>query len=547
MSASRRPDSDALLEDHTVEDFERLTAVNFRGVFLGCKHAVIQFKEQGAGGVILNTGSVAGLVGWGGTVYGATKGAVHQLTRAVAIEGAPFGIRANAICPAGMPFTNFMAAGGMDRSDARRGEAAASRWARCIPWADPSRPRTARKPPCTLCLTGRPTSPASCCPSTAGTSPDDRTRSCSTSSGSESSSTCGAATSPSSAGPTTTTRIPIWHALREQAPVHPGIVHELTGFDEPAMLPRPALPDLPHFSAFSYAACDERLPQRRGVRLVARGGRSAGEGAGSLNSMLSMGGTQHRRYRALVQPSFVPAKAQWWIRNWIDRQRSHLLIDGFAGRGRAELNVDFCAAIPVLTITGSFGVPVEQALDIREALREPAEIVEIIAAIVAARRESPQDDLISVLVQAEMTDEDGATHRLSDAEIYSFALLLLAAGSGTTWKQMGITLTALLAAPRGARKPSATTASCSGRRSRSRCGGRRPIPCSPAGSPRTSTSTASTFPRVPCCTSASVPPTATPPAGSDPTTTTSRGRSSPPSPSGAARTCASACTWPAPK
>ncbi len=104
------------LEDHTVEDFERLTAVNFRGVFLGCKHAVIQFKKQGGGGVILNTGSVAGLVGWGGAVYGATKGAVHQLTRAVAIEGAPFGIRANAICPAGMPFTNFMAAGGHDRS-----------------------------------------------------------------------------------------------------------------------------------------------------------------------------------------------------------------------------------------------------------------------------------------------------------------------------------------------------------------------------------------------------------------------------------------------
>ncbi len=103
-----------VFEDHSVEDFERLTAVNFRGVFLGCKHAVIQFKKQGSGGAILNTGSVAGLVGWGGTVYGATKGAVHQLTRAVAVEAAPFGIRVNAICPAGMPYTNFAAAGGMD-------------------------------------------------------------------------------------------------------------------------------------------------------------------------------------------------------------------------------------------------------------------------------------------------------------------------------------------------------------------------------------------------------------------------------------------------
>src|SRR4029453_4491865 len=74
-------------------------------------------------------------------------------------------------------------------------------------------------------------------------------------------------------------------------------------------------------------------------------------------------------------------------------------------------------------------------------------MVEILTPIVAARRERPQDDLISVLAEAEYTDEHGVTHRLSDPEIYSFALLLLAAGSGTTWKQMGITITALLQRP----------------------------------------------------------------------------------------------------
>jgi NAD(P)-dependent dehydrogenase (short-subunit alcohol dehydrogenase family) len=104
-------------EDHSVDDFDRLFAINARGVFLGCKHAMLQFKKQGSGGAILNTGSVAGLVSWGGGVYGSTKGAVHQLTRAVAIEGAPFDIRCNAICPAGMPYTQFAAAGGMEASD----------------------------------------------------------------------------------------------------------------------------------------------------------------------------------------------------------------------------------------------------------------------------------------------------------------------------------------------------------------------------------------------------------------------------------------------
>jgi len=109
----------AVLEDHSLEEFNRLVAVNLGGVFLGSKYAVLQFKEQGDGGVILNTGSVAGLVAWGGSVYGATKGAVLQLTRAVAIEGAPFGIRCNAICPAAMPLTGFMAAGGLDVDEAQ--------------------------------------------------------------------------------------------------------------------------------------------------------------------------------------------------------------------------------------------------------------------------------------------------------------------------------------------------------------------------------------------------------------------------------------------
>jgi NAD(P)-dependent dehydrogenase (short-subunit alcohol dehydrogenase family) len=103
--------------DHTPEDFDRLFAVNTKGVYLGMRHAVTQFRAQGSGGAILSTGSVAGLVGWGGTVYGATKGAVHQLTKAVAVECAPEGIRVNAICPGAMPYTGFMAAGGMDLPD----------------------------------------------------------------------------------------------------------------------------------------------------------------------------------------------------------------------------------------------------------------------------------------------------------------------------------------------------------------------------------------------------------------------------------------------
>ncbi len=240
---------------------------------------------------------------------------------------------------------------------------------------------------------------------------------------------------------------PAWHRLREEGPVHEGTVHELTGVTDALLFHGLPYPDRPHFSVFSFEACNAAY---RNPELFASSAEAVDLASGELgvtNSMLSMGGAQHRRYRGLVQPSFLPANARWWIRNWID-ETVRLLIDGFVDTGRAELNVDFAAAIPLLTITGSFGVPVEQALDIRADLKvNPAAVIEKIAPIVVARRGEPRDDLISVLVQAELTDESGATHRLSDNEIYSFSLLLLAAGSGTTWKQMGTTLTALLQRP----------------------------------------------------------------------------------------------------
>ena len=240
---------------------------------------------------------------------------------------------------------------------------------------------------------------------------------------------------------------PKWHELREEAPVHEGVVHDLTGYPGDWTFQGLPYPDQPHFSAFGYEACDAAF---RDSDLFASA--PAEEPADNresmvMNSILAMGGAQHRRYRALVQPSFVPAKAQWWINNWIE-QTVHALIDTFVDAGHAELNVDFAAAIPVLTITGSFGVSIEQALVIREALmHDLMKVVEILMPIVAARRDHAEDDLISVLVEAEYTDEDGASHRLSDSEILSFAVLLLLAGSGTTWKQMGITLAAILERP----------------------------------------------------------------------------------------------------
>ena len=81
------------------DEWDRLFAVNVRGVYLGCKYAIPLMIEQG-GGAIVNTASVAGLVGLPNrAAYCATKGAVVTLTKQIAVEYVAKGIRCNCICP----------------------------------------------------------------------------------------------------------------------------------------------------------------------------------------------------------------------------------------------------------------------------------------------------------------------------------------------------------------------------------------------------------------------------------------------------------------
>lgn len=88
------------------DEMRRVEDINVNGVIYGCQAAIRQFEAQGTGGAIVNTASVAGLIGYGGVLYGATKGAVVALTRTLALEVADLGIRVNSVCPAGM-LTNY--------------------------------------------------------------------------------------------------------------------------------------------------------------------------------------------------------------------------------------------------------------------------------------------------------------------------------------------------------------------------------------------------------------------------------------------------------
>jgi len=79
--------------------FDRVMDVNSKGIFF-CAQAAMRSMVPRRSGVIVNLGSVSGMIGWGGSaVYSASKGAVLALTRALAIELAPYSIRVNAVAP----------------------------------------------------------------------------------------------------------------------------------------------------------------------------------------------------------------------------------------------------------------------------------------------------------------------------------------------------------------------------------------------------------------------------------------------------------------
>jgi len=116
------------LMETTVASWDYTMDVVAKGVFLGIKHAARHMIEQGRGGSIINTASIAALSGDGGPlVYSAAKAAVISLTQSAAVELARHRIRVNAICP-GCIVTPIV---GQDQVEATR-----AAFAKAQPWPE---------------------------------------------------------------------------------------------------------------------------------------------------------------------------------------------------------------------------------------------------------------------------------------------------------------------------------------------------------------------------------------------------------------------------
>lgn len=166
-------------------------------------------------------------------------------------------------------------------------------------------------------------------------------------------------------------------------------------------------------------------------------------------------GEEHRIKRALVSGAFLPAAVRAQTERLL-RPLAQRLIDGFQGRNELDLVEEYCHRYPLQVITGMLGIPAddEQQLiawihglflypwDPAGALAAKASITDYLTPIIQARRSQPQDDVISLLAQAETEG-----HRLDDEDILSFIRLLFPAGADTTYLTLGTMMNAVLGDP----------------------------------------------------------------------------------------------------
>lgn len=178
------------------------------------------------------------------------------------------------------------------------------------------------------------------------------------------------------------------------------------------------------------------------------------------DTLLNNDGERHRRMRNVAKPWFKPSFADgWWTENWT-KQAVAELFDRITEKDHADLNLELCAPLPMSVVSMGFGLPMDQALEFRKAIHEVmshksqeamaagmATINRIFIGLMEARRTDPQDDLISRFVHADFECEDGSTRKLENDEILRYCLLIIHAGGGTTWRQLGTTIKLLLDHP----------------------------------------------------------------------------------------------------
>ncbi|HEX7094577.1 MAG TPA: cytochrome P450 [Acidimicrobiales bacterium] len=243
--------------------------------------------------------------------------------------------------------------------------------------------------------------------------------------------------------------------LREQCPVHRGSVSGIFGVVGPDNY---IYPDDQQVSVFPYEPVERGfrdpqtfsssyyVPSLRGI--IGR-------------TILEMDPPEHQRYRTLIQGAFTKKEMARWEREFV-RDIVASKLDAIGPLKRGDLATDFAFHYPITVMAVAAGLPVddvptfyEQAAMLTNVsvpeerrLRASEDLGAIVRRLIDDRRREPRNDLISILVRAELTDPDtGERHQLSDDEVVAFIRLLVPAGAQTTYRTLTNLLFALLTHP----------------------------------------------------------------------------------------------------
>lgn len=173
------------------------------------------------------------------------------------------------------------------------------------------------------------------------------------------------------------------------------------------------------------------------------------------HTILEMDEPEHFRYRGLIQTAFQRKHIEQWARQIVAPVVENCLAP-LRGRGQADLVRELTFPFPVKVICGMIGIPEEShglfhrlavelisiAFDPARGMAASAGLRDLFAEVLAERRRDPQDDLMTLLAEAEL---DGV--RLDDEAIFAFLRLLAPAGAETTSRSSANLLCGLLSDP----------------------------------------------------------------------------------------------------
>ncbi len=236
--------------------------------------------------------------------------------------------------------------------------------------------------------------------------------------------------------------------LRQQGSVVPGDYREYMGLYPDLTMPS----DAPHYMLLSYEACNKALMT---PAVFSNAAYVFNLGASFGRSVSTMDAPEHTRYRRIFQKVFLPQFVREWGGSVVDPVVNDLM-EAFIHEGKADLVSQFTLLYPFGVIYKQLALPTEEGrvfhklavaqtmiMAVREIGEEAsAKLGEYFPKLIDQRRAEPGDDLVSLLVQAEVDGE-----YLPEDVLVSFFRQLINAAGDTTYRGTSVLLTKLLQHP----------------------------------------------------------------------------------------------------